>query len=51
MSKPALKALADYEEQQKQGVIEYTFNPVKLGNVVTCFGKKYKRKANRWQVS
>ena len=31
LSKPALKALEDYEEQQKQGVEEYTFNPVKLG--------------------
>ncbi|SDG67391.1 alanine or glycine:cation symporter, AGCS family [Vibrio xiamenensis] len=31
MSKPAIVALKDYEEQQKQGVTEYTFNPVKLG--------------------
>ncbi|GAK85629.1 sodium/alanine symporter [Vibrio ponticus] len=31
MSKPAIKALNDYEEQQKAGVTEYTFNPVKLG--------------------
>ncbi|OBT15557.1 sodium:alanine symporter [Vibrio sp. UCD-FRSSP16_10] len=31
MSKPALKALRDYEQQQKQGVKKYTFDPVKLG--------------------
>ncbi|CAM4053727.1 alanine/glycine:cation symporter family protein [Vibrio neonatus] len=31
MSKPALKALKDYEEQQKRGVSVYTFDPVKLG--------------------
>ncbi|MEW6982907.1 alanine/glycine:cation symporter family protein [Colwelliaceae bacterium 6471] len=31
MSKPALKALKDYEEQQKQNVDVYTFDPVKLG--------------------
>nr|WP_232313522.1 hypothetical protein [Enterovibrio coralii] len=31
LSKPALKALNDYERQQKEGVTEYTFDPVKLG--------------------
>lgn len=31
MSKPALKALNDYEEQQKRGVTDFTFNPVALG--------------------
>ena len=31
MSKPALKALKDYERQQKEGVKKYTFDPVKLG--------------------
>ncbi|OOE97902.1 alanine/glycine:cation symporter family protein [Salinivibrio sp. IB643] len=31
MSKPAMKALKDYEEQQAQGVDTYTFDPVKLG--------------------
>ncbi len=31
MSKPAIKALHDYEAQQRAGVTEYTFNPVKLG--------------------
>lgn len=31
LSKPALKALKDYEDQQKQGVKTFTFDPVKLG--------------------
>ncbi|MDX1300811.1 alanine/glycine:cation symporter family protein [Photobacterium sp.] len=31
MSKPALITLKDYEAQQKAGVTEFTFNPVKLG--------------------
>ncbi|WP_028299002.1 alanine/glycine:cation symporter family protein [Oceanospirillum beijerinckii] len=31
MSKPALKALQDYEAQQKAGVTDYTFDPEKLG--------------------
>lgn len=31
MAKPALKALKDYEEQQKAGVEKYTFDPEKLG--------------------
>ena len=31
MSKPAIKALDDYEAQQKAGVKNYTFNPKKLG--------------------
>ena len=31
MAKPAIKALRDYEEQQKMGVTEYTFDPEKLG--------------------
>jgi AGCS family alanine or glycine:cation symporter len=31
MSKPALKALNDYERQQREGVEKYTFDPVKLG--------------------
>ncbi|MDA0149152.1 alanine/glycine:cation symporter family protein [Vibrio sp. LaRot3] len=45
MSKPALKALNDYEEQQKQGVEEYTFNPVKLGiKGATYWEDKYRRK-------
>ena len=48
MSKPALKALADYEEQQKQGVTEYTFNPVKLGiKGATYWEEKYKRKTGK----
>ncbi len=31
MSKPAMKALKDYEAQRKAGVKNYTFNPAKLG--------------------
>ncbi len=31
MAKPAIKALKDYEAQQKEGVEKYTFNPEKLG--------------------
>ncbi|MBL0712010.1 MAG: alanine:cation symporter family protein [Colwellia sp.] len=31
MSKPAIKALKDYETQQKAGVEKYTFDPKKLG--------------------
>ncbi|MCW8335213.1 alanine/glycine:cation symporter family protein [Vibrio paucivorans] len=48
MSKPALKALADYEEQQKKGVTEYTFNPVKLGiKGADYWEEKYKRKTGK----
>jgi len=31
MSKPAIKALKDYERQQEEGVEKYTFDPKKLG--------------------
>jgi AGCS family alanine or glycine:cation symporter len=31
MSKPAIKALKDYERQQKEGVKNFTFDPKKLG--------------------
>ena len=31
MAKPAIKALKDYESQQKEGVSKYTFDPDKLG--------------------
>jgi AGCS family alanine or glycine:cation symporter len=31
MSKPAIKALKDYERQQKAGVKIFTFDPIKLG--------------------
>jgi AGCS family alanine or glycine:cation symporter len=48
MSKPALKALKDYEEQQKQGVEEYTFNPVKLGiKGADYWEDKYRRKTGK----
>ncbi len=48
MSKPALKALKDYEDQQKQGVEEYTFNPVKLGiKGADYWEDKYRRKTGK----
>lgn len=48
MAKPALKALHDYEEQQKQGVTEYTFNPVKLGiKGADYWEDKYRRKTGK----
>ena len=31
MAKPTLKALKDYEQQQKDGVTKFTFDPIKLG--------------------
>ena len=31
MAKPAIKALKDYEQQQKLGVKNFTFDPEKLG--------------------
>ena len=31
ISRPAMKALKDYEEQRKKGVDTYTFDPLKLG--------------------
>ncbi|USD65813.1 alanine/glycine:cation symporter family protein [Vibrio sp. SCSIO 43136] len=44
MSKPAIKALKDYEAQQAQGVTEYTFNPVALGiKGADYWEEKYKR--------
>ena len=42
MSKPALKALKDYEAQQKAGVTEYTFDPEKLGIKNAHFWNKRK---------
>ncbi|MGF1753127.1 alanine:cation symporter family protein [Vibrio makurazakiensis] len=48
MSKPAIKALHDYEEQQRAGVTEFTFNPVKLGiKGATYWEEKYKRKTGK----
>jgi AGCS family alanine or glycine:cation symporter len=31
MSRPAIKALADYEQQMRAGVEKYSFDPRKLG--------------------
>ncbi|MDN3680106.1 alanine/glycine:cation symporter family protein [Vibrio tapetis subsp. quintayensis] len=48
MSKPAIKALKDYERQQKEGVEEYTFNPVALGiKGADYWEEKYKRKTGK----
>lgn len=48
MAKPAMAALKDYEEQQKQGVDEFIFNPVKLGiKGATYWEGKYKRKTGK----
>jgi AGCS family alanine or glycine:cation symporter len=40
LSKPAVKALRDYEEQRKAGVTNYTFDPEKLGIRNANFWKK-----------
>jgi AGCS family alanine or glycine:cation symporter len=45
MSKPAIIALKDYEEQQKAGVKKYTFNPKKLGIKEATFWEE------RWDVN
>ncbi len=48
MAKPAMKALKDYEEQQKQGVETYTFNPVKLGiKNADYWEARYRRETGR----
>ncbi|GAA5646349.1 alanine/glycine:cation symporter family protein [Vibrio proteolyticus] len=48
MSKPALKALLDYEEQQKRGVTDFLFNPVQLGiKGATYWEEKYTRKTGK----
>ncbi|MBY8248521.1 alanine:cation symporter family protein [Vibrio fluvialis] len=48
MAKPTMAALKDYEDQQKQGVEEYVFNPVKLGiKNATYLEEKYKRKTGK----
>ena len=48
MSKPALKALKDYEDQQKCGVTNYTFDPVKLGiKGATYWEGKLERNKNK----
>ena len=40
MSKPAITALKDYEEQKEAGVDKYTFDPKKLGiKNATFWGK------------
>ncbi|PCH97649.1 MAG: sodium:alanine symporter [Gammaproteobacteria bacterium] len=46
MSKPAIKALNDYEEQQKAGVDKYTFDPKKLGIKNATFWEERIAKSN-----
>lgn len=47
MAKTTIKTLKDYEEQQKQGVTEYTFNPLKLGiKNATYWEEKYRRQTH-----
>ena len=45
MAKPTLKALKDYERQQKEGVEDFTFDPIKLGIKNADFWEK------RWEDS
>ncbi|MEM7431856.1 MAG: alanine/glycine:cation symporter family protein [Pseudomonadota bacterium] len=40
IGKPAMKALKDYEQQRKDGVTEYTFDPEKLGIKNADYWKK-----------
>ncbi len=48
MAKPTMAALKDYEDQQKQGVEDYLFNPVKLGiKNATYWEEKYKRRTGK----
>ncbi|WP_372740519.1 alanine/glycine:cation symporter family protein [Neptunomonas sp.] len=48
ISKPAVKALKDYEAQRKAGVKEYTFNPEKLGIEGADFWvKRYARQSGK----
>ena len=48
MSKPAIKALEDYEMQRKQGVKQYLFNPIKLGiKGAHYWENEYRRKTGK----
>ena len=46
MAKPAIKALKDYERQQKAGVKEYTFDPKSLGIENATFWEERFEKEN-----
>ena len=46
MSKPAIKALEDYEAQKSQGVKEYTFDPNSLQINNAIFWEKRKRNSD-----
>jgi AGCS family alanine or glycine:cation symporter len=47
IAKPAIKALKDYEQQQKSGVKKYTFNPEKLGIKNASFWQERHNKENK----
>lgn len=47
MSKPAIKALRDYERQQKEGVTEFTFDPKALGIENADFWEERLEKARK----
>jgi AGCS family alanine or glycine:cation symporter len=47
IAKPAIKALKDYEQQQKSGVKRYTFNPEKLGIKNASFWQERHNKENK----
>lgn len=48
LGRPALKALRDYEQQQKDGVSEYRFDPVKLGiKNATYWEQRIKQQSNK----
>lgn len=51
MSKPAIKALKDYEEQQKANVDKYTFDPQKLGIKNATFWENRLAKAKSNEVN
>jgi AGCS family alanine or glycine:cation symporter len=52
MSKPAIKALKDYEEQQARKVPQYTFNPVALGiKGADYWEERYKKKSVKTEPS
>jgi AGCS family alanine or glycine:cation symporter len=46
MSKPAVKALKDYEKQQAEGVEKYTFDPKSLGIKNATFWEERFEKEN-----
>jgi len=51
MSKPAIKALKDYEEQQKANVEQYIFDPKKLGIKNATFWENRIEKAKSYNIN